>query len=1046
MKILQCNINNSKGALDLLTQHVIELGIGVCAVSEPAFIPDSGQWFGSKDRRSAILWNPDCKVICCKKFVSDKFVIVSFCNIHMISCYFSPNLDLDEFIVFLEDMSAAIRMIGGSFIICGDFNAKSSLWGSATFNDRGYCLEDWAAEIDLRVLNIGTEPTCVRPQGMSIVDLTWATPDLVARIQHWRVRTDLQSLSDHLYISFSMDESESSARSLISEHYPRWKWELLEEDWFQAVSSWHGNDERRFNEYSIEERATWLARVLKETCNAAAPRVKNTPMRTQAYWWSEKIAEIRRDSIRARRKWKRSLRRSRRSENEEDNESSLIVLQREYARIKKILRAAIHEAKSNAWQELINSIETDPWGMPYRLVLKKLRRVKPSLLETVPHDAAISLVESLFPANEEAATSITMNRIRRQARSPNEDELEVTASEIEYVFRRRPSGNTAPGPDGIPARILKKIPMELLELIRQLFSSCLREGLFPKAWKIAKLVLIPKGGESADGRPKARPICLLNNIGKNFERIIMYRLREVMNNNAFAALSVRQFGFCEGKSTLDALQFLVTLVEEASNRREFAIAVSLDIRNAFNSMPWKVINEAMIRKRFPVYLCRIIAGYLSERYVEFPTERGISLMRMEAGVPQGSVLGPILWNIGYNSVLESSVQDEDNDDGCTVICFADDTLILATAPIIEQAIDRVNSRIGTVLGKIRGLGLTVATEKTEAVLFYLKGKHPRAKLSVKVGNSDIPLGKSMKYLGIMIDSRLNFKDHFDYISSKASKVAGALGRLMPNLRGPGENKRRLYYNVVSSVIMYGAPIWWKTLAKNKDSLAKLNRIWRMVAIRIIAGYRTISLDAACLLARVPPLIMIAELRGNTYLRMKELRNNNEVDERSVRGLKEEEIRLLRERWRTHLNRANVAGGRLVKAIQPKFEEWLDRSYGFLTYRLTQLLTGHGCFAAFLCRINKLESPSCLECDGLERDDEDHTLRTCEAWRVQRDALNEIIGPRLYIEDVINAMLDGEDKWRAVASFAETVIAKKEEAERQREGILNAARPSDTQGT
>lgn len=61
-------------------------------------------------------------------------------------------------------------------------------------------------------------------------------------------------------------------------------------------------------------------------------------------------------------------------------------------------------------------------------------------------------------------------------------------------------------------------------------------------------------------------------------------------------------------------------------------------------------------------------------------------MRMEAGVPQGSVLGAILWNIGYNSILESSVHDEDPDDGCTVICFADDTLILATAPIIQQAV------------------------------------------------------------------------------------------------------------------------------------------------------------------------------------------------------------------------------------------------------------------------------------------------------------------------------------------------------------------------
>lgn len=113
---------------------------------------------------------------------------------------------MEEFAVFLENLSAAIRLIGGSFIVCGDFNAKSGAWGSAISNKRGHLLEDWAAEMDLRVLNNGMEYTCIRPQGMSIIDLTWTSPELLTRIKNWRVRVDLQSLSDHLCISFSLDE------------------------------------------------------------------------------------------------------------------------------------------------------------------------------------------------------------------------------------------------------------------------------------------------------------------------------------------------------------------------------------------------------------------------------------------------------------------------------------------------------------------------------------------------------------------------------------------------------------------------------------------------------------------------------------------------------------------------------------------------------------------------------------------------------------------------------------------------------------------------
>lgn len=194
--------------------------------------------------------------------------------------------------------------------------------------------------------------------------------------------------------------------------------------------------------------------------------------------------------------------------------------------------------------------------MSYRLVLKKLRRSKPALLETVSHETAAIMVENLFPAegSEELSISTNRRRERRQARLPNEEECKVTVSEMERVFWRRPAGNFAPGPDGIPAKILRKIPAELLESIRELYSHCLREGYFPRAWKTARLVMIPKGEPNKDGIPKARPTCLLNNIDKNFERIIMNRLRDAMHDNVFAALSTRQFGFCEGRSTVDALR------------------------------------------------------------------------------------------------------------------------------------------------------------------------------------------------------------------------------------------------------------------------------------------------------------------------------------------------------------------------------------------------------------------------------------------------------------------------------------------------------------
>lgn len=220
------------------------------------------------------------------------------------------------------------------------------------------------------------------------------------------------------------------------------------------------------------------------------------------------------------------------------------------------------------------------------------------------------------------------------------------------------------------------------------------------------------------------------------------------------------------------------------------IAISLDVENAFNALPWE-INDALRRKGFPRYLGRIIKDYLSCRSVEYVVSGGRWKRRMvRAGVPQGSVLGPVLWNIGYDSVLREGVEP-----GCCIICYADDTLILAETDNINVAMTRANIQTGLVLNRIRRLGLTVAVQKTEAVCF-MDGRRPMRPLVLDVGGTSIETKGSMKYLGVILDSRLNFGKHVEYVAQKTSSVSRSLGRLMPNLRGPRERCRKLYANVV----------------------------------------------------------------------------------------------------------------------------------------------------------------------------------------------------------------------------------------------------------
>lgn len=143
------------------------------------------------------------------------------------------------------------------------------------------------------------------------------------------------------------------------------------------------------------------------------------------------------------------------------------------------------------------------------------------------------------------------------------------------------------------------------------------------------------------------------------------------------------------------------------------VAVSLDIKNVFNSLPWAVIRQALQRKGFPEYIRGIIESYLSQRSIVFNNNDGkIEEKEMWAGVPQGSVLGPLLWNLSFDEVLSRGVEI-----GYDIIYYADDTLTLAEAADINSAVARANIQTGMVLNRIGRLGLTVAPEKTQVVCF-----------------------------------------------------------------------------------------------------------------------------------------------------------------------------------------------------------------------------------------------------------------------------------------------------------------------------------------
>ena len=137
-------------------------------------------------------------------------------------------------------------------------------------------------------------------------------------------------------------------------------------------------------------------------------------------------------------------------------------------------------------------------------------------------------------------------------------------------------------------------------------------------------------------------------------------------------------------------------------------------------------------------------------------------------------------------------------------------------------------------------------------------------------------------------------------------------------------------------------------------------------------------------------------------------------------------------WRERLSQPR-AGHATIVAISPLFEEWLERRHGVLTFRLTQVLTGHGVFGRFLHRIGREETPGCFHCEDRPEDTVEHTVEVCPAWAEHRRVLEAAIGGGdLSRPALVQAMVRSETEWDAVTSFCEAVMLEKEVAERERE--------------
>lgn len=214
----------------------------------------------------------------------------------------------------------------------------------------------------------------------------------------------------------------------------------------------------------------------------------------------------------------------------------------------------------------------------------------------------------------------------------------------------------------------------------------------------------------------------------------------------------------------------------------------------------------------------------------------------------------------------------------------------------------------------------------------------------------------------------------------------------------------------------------RRLCKKFKCTETTSKMQRQLAIRIIAGYRTVSYEVATLLARTPPWILVARKYKRIYDKIKRLKEDRAWNKDEEDDIKEEEERDMLKQWKNRTKK-DLPGPKVRKAVVKRFEDWTRNKHGGVNYHLTQLLTGYGCFNSYLQRIEKVDSAMCTYCKRFV-DNAEHTLMVCEKWDVERDAIKLALNSEIDMENLVKAICSGKETWKAVNTFAQCVIGKK----------------------
>ena len=779
---------------------------------------------------SEITLNTDLQAVACTVYLNGRNVDV--CNI-----YIPPDFDNSELLRNLNHLIAQFN----NPVILGDFNARSpAWWDEQPLSARGKIIEDFLDTQDLVTLNCN-QPThfSLTHNSESAIDLSLSSPCLATWFQ-WMVDGDIRD-SDHYPISLQFTFGVSGISSFV----PRWN--LARADWVKFAELCEMEHHERFDD--PVEGLSYISNTILSAAQQSIPVTKPCKKGIPVPWWTPDV----RQAIAKRKRAFRAYLRLRTDE-------ALVLRNRERATAKRVIRTA----KRNSWQTFLSSFTSSTplskvWNLVRRLSGKKgnatfpvLKIPQTGITVSAPNDIVNCLAETIahtssnarYPPQfiDKARRLYLLNR--NALHSDNLEEYNAPFSLHELDAAIYSSGNTSVGPDKLHYSFFRHLSESSKLFVLQTFNQLFCAHMYPDDWKDSIVVALLKPGKVRYNPQNYRPIAMTSCLGKLLERMVAKRLSFTFQQREL--LSKYQCGFRKHHSPVDHLIRLESDIRKGYKRKQYTTAIFLDIKNAFDMVYKPALIYKLARLGIKGNMSFYILNFLSGNRRFRVRHRSIfsNVHETENGLPQGSCLSPILFNVMIDDLFHNLPS------GISYSLFADDSAIWCTTPELDHGIQRLQNALYTIDKWSSDNGLEFSAEKSALMVFT---RRPQTEVSFlpKLNGVTIPQVHHFKFLGVVLDSRLSMNHHVKHIQAKCKKRLNLFRCLTSTPAGADRSTLlKLYKALVLPIIEYGSIMY---AGGNPSCLVKLEACQNHFVRLALGAMKTSPIQSLLVEANITPL-------------------------------------------------------------------------------------------------------------------------------------------------------------------------------------------------